>query len=65
MMNDLLFLFRCIIEASATIVSLLSIILIFSNSGQGTASGQKLLMKQIMIFSAIIVLSSAVYMVAR
>jgi len=65
MMNYLLFLFRCIMEASAIIVSLLSIIIVFSNSGQGMAARQKLLMKQIMIFSVIIMLSSAVYMVAQ
>jgi len=64
-MNDLLSLFRYIIESSAVIVSILSIIIVFSNNGHGTAPGQKLLMKQIMIFSAIIILSSAVYMVAQ
>ena len=65
MMNDFLFLFRDIIEASAITVSILSIIIVFSNNSQVTGAGQKLLMKQILIFSVIMILSSAVYMVAQ
>ena len=64
-MNDIIFLFRYITEVSAIIVSILSIIIVFSNSSQGIAAGQKLLMKQILIFSVIIMLSSIVYMVAQ
>ena len=64
-MNGIIFLFRYITEVSAIIVSILSIIIVFSNSSQGTAVGQKLLMKQILIFSVIIMLSSIVYVVAQ
>lgn len=65
MMNDFLFLFRYITESSVIVVSVLSIMLVFSNNGQSTTAGQKLLTKQILIFSVIMILSSAVYMVAQ
>ncbi len=64
-MNGIIFLFRYITEVSAIIVSILSLIIVFSNNDHGKAIGQKLLMKQILIFSVIIMLSSIVYMVAQ
>jgi hypothetical protein len=65
MMNDFLLLFKSITEASAITVSILSIIIVFLDDSQVTGAGQKLLMRQILIFSIIIILSSAVYMVAQ